>query len=245
MREHLQAAVSEAVSATQERLRGVVEARDAALAAAEADVQELRGALAGRDERLAQLEQQLLAGASTGAVAAGAAGADGIADAGSAGGDTQGPTPAALAAAAKGDAASLHELQVEVVGLRKELAAAHQRTHEVTQMYLAAAAAGGAAADGNSDSAESSQQQGGVGAASSMDGASQALSDSPAAAVGRRVMRRRGLGVGLGGGGRGGAAPSTPVGLMGLYKRPQIRGLFVLYFVAVHAAVSAIVMQVS
>jgi hypothetical protein len=241
MRQQLQAAVLEAVSATQERLRGVVEARDAALAAAEADVQELRDALAGRHERLAQLEQQL-AGASTGAVAAGAVGADDIADAGSARGDNQGPTSAT---ATEGDAAALHELQVEVAGLRKELAAAHQRTHEVTQMYLAAAAAGGAAADGDSDSAESSHQQGGAGAASSMDGASQALSDSPAAAVGRKVMRRRGLGVGLGGGGRGGAAPSTPVGLMGLYKRPQIRGLFVLYFVAVHAAVSAIVMQVS
>jgi hypothetical protein len=84
-----------------------------------------------------------------------------------------------------------------------------------------------------------------VAAGSSMDDASQALSDSPAAAVGRKVMRRRGLGAGLGGGERGGAAPCTPLGLMGLYKRPQIRGLFVLYFVAVHAAVSAIVMQAS
>jgi hypothetical protein len=236
MRQQLQAAVAEAVTATQERLRGIVEARDAALAAAEADVQELRSALAGRDERLAQLEQQLLGAAGAGAAR---------------GGPTEGVSAEAAAAAAGGGDAA--ELAAEVEGLRRELAAAHQRTHEVTQMYLAAAAntgaggsgggAAGGSGDGDSDSAESAQQHGGV--AGSISDASQALSDSPAAAVGRRVMRRRGLGVVLGGGGGKGAAPGTPIGLMGLYKRPQIRGLFVLYFVAVHAAVSAIVMQVS
>jgi hypothetical protein len=112
-------------------------------------------------------------------------------------------------------------LQGEVDGLRRELAAAHQRTHEVTQMYLSAATAAAAAPPAA------------AAAGSSGGGSSKFLPPLPG--MGR--SGHRGLSVG-GGVQRAG-------GLLGLYKRPQVRGLFVMYFVAVHAAVSAIIFRAS
>lgn len=109
-------------------------------------------------------------------------------------------------------------LQEEVDSLRRELAAAHQRTHEVTQMYLSAASAATAAAPVVGGSSGSN-----AGAA----GSSRFLPPLP----GMGKVSHQGVG--------------KPKGLLGLYKRPQVRGLFVMYFVAVHAAVSAIVMRAS
>lgn len=106
-------------------------------------------------------------------------------------------------------------LQEEVDSLRRELAAAHQRTHEVTQMYLSAASAATVAAPA----------AGGSNAVAA--GSSRFLPPLPG--MGR--VSHQGVG--------------KPKGLLGLYKRPQVRGLFVMYFVAVHAAVSAIVMRAS
>lgn len=212
VRQQLQAAVLEAVSATQEHMRSVLEARDAAIAAAEADVQELRSALAGRDERLLQLEQQLEAAA---AGAASLAAAKAAAEPGVAGG-AEGQTVA-------------QRLGAEVDSLRRELAAAHQRTHEVTQMYLAAAAGGAGAG-----SADTTGGAAAAGLEAQGEGGIAVFAGSGFGGVGGSIVRRVGWGVG-----------AHPKGLVGLYKRPQVRGMFVLYFVAVHAAVSAIVMQAS
>jgi hypothetical protein len=202
MQQQLEAAVSQAVTAAQERVSQFLESANASRAAAEADVIELRQALTGRDETLAALQASLDAALQ------------------------QQQQPAAAAAGSNGSSglAALQQqvgvLQEEVDTLRKELAAAHQRTHEVTQMYLSAAAAAAAPP---------------AGAAAPAFGSSSSS---------RFLPPLPGMGRGLGGG-AGGGRVLQPKGLLGLYKRPQVRGLFVMYFVAVHAAVSAIVMRVS
>jgi flagellar biosynthesis chaperone FliJ len=114
-------------------------------------------------------------------------------------------------------------LQEEVDSLRRELAAAHQRTHEVTQMYLSAASAAAAAPPAGGSSGVSSGASG----------------------SNRFLPPRPGLWRGGKQGSSAGGGAGKPKGLLGLYKRPQVRGLFVMYFVAVHAAVSAIVMRAS
>lgn len=203
MQQQLEAAVSQAVAAAQERVQQFLEAANASRAAAEADVIELRQALAGRDETLTALQQQLAEQ------------------------QQQQQPPVAAAAATAGSSSSggglqarqqqVAELQGEVDGLRRELAAAHQRTHEVTQMYLSAASA------------------------AAPPGATPAITSSTASSSSRFLPPLPGMGRGLSRAGSG----VQPKGLLGLYKRPQVRGLFVMYFVAVHAAVSAIVMRVT
>lgn len=195
LQQQLEAAVAQAVAAAQERVQQFLNAGNASRAAAEADVIELRQALAGRDETLAALQQQL--------------------------DDARQQQPAAGSNGGSRGLAMLQQqvtsLREEVDSLRRELAAAHQRTHEVTQMYLSAAAAAAAAppaADGSSGAAA---------------GSNRFLPPLP----------------GLGRAGRQGGGVGKPKGLLGLYKRPQVRGLFVMYFVAVHAAVSAIVIRAS
>ena len=178
-----------------------LDAANASRAAAEADVIELRQALAGRDETLSALQQQL----------------DQI--------HTQQP-PAATAGSSgsSGGVAALQQqvaaLQGEVDSLRRELAAAHQRTHEVTQMYLSAATAAAAAPPA-------------AAAGSSGGGSNKFLPPLPG--MGRSGHRVLSVGGGV----------QRAGGLLGLYKRPQVRGLFVMYFVAVHAAVSAIIFRAS
>jgi len=198
MQQQLEAAVSQAVAATQERVQQFLDAANASRAAAEADVIELRQALAGRDETLATLQQQLA--------------------------EQQQQQPAAVAAGSSGGgAAGVQVLQQQVAGLqqqldglRRELAAAHQRTHEVTQMYLSAASAA---------------------AAPPPPPAAAPISSSSSKFLPPLPGMSRGLG------GAAGGRVQGPKGLLGLYKRPQVRGLFVMYFVAVHAAVSAIVVR--
>ena len=213
MQQQLEAAVAQAVSAAQERVQQFLDAANASRAAAEADVIELRQALAGRDETLTALQQQL-AEQQQQQPAAGSSG-------GSSGGGLQ-----VLQQQVAG-------LQSEVDGLRRELAAAHQRTHEVTQMYLSAASAAAATTPAAT-------------AATGSSGGSSKFLPPPPAGMGR------GLAAAAGGSASGVLASSSrgvqsqgPKGLLGLYKRPQVRGLFVMYFVAVHAAVSAIVMRAS
>jgi hypothetical protein len=219
MQQQLEGAVAQAVAAAQERVGAFLEAANASRAAAEADVIELRQALAGRDETLAALQARLdeaLQQQQQGLVQQGV-------------GQEQeaGVTAAAAAAAGSSGLAALQQqvaaLQEEVGGLRRELAAAHQRTHEVTQMYLSAAAAAAAAPPAAA-----------APAAGGSSSSSRFLPPLPG-------MGGRGRGLSGGAGGR----VLQPKGLLGLYKRPQVRGLFVMYFVAVHAAVSAIVMRVS
>jgi hypothetical protein len=185
-----------------------LDAANASRAAAEADVIELRQALAGRDETLSALQQQLDQ-IHTQQPPAATAGSSGSSGGGSSGG---------VAALQQQVAA----LQGEVDSLRRELAAAHQRTHEVTQMYLSAATAAAAAPPA-------------AAAAGSSGGGGSNKFLPPLSGMGRSGHRVLSVGGGV----------QRAGGLLGLYKRPQVRGLFVMYFVAVHAAVSAIIFRAS
>eukprot|EP00775_Hariotina_reticulata_P008156 gene8156-8349_t len=168
--QQLESTVSEAVAAAQAHFGTVVEARDAALAAAEADVDELRRALGGRDEQLLQLEAKLAAPTA-------AAGAP----------DSAVSTPLG----SKDQQQPASKLETEIVGLRRELAAAHQRTHEVTQMYLTAV-----------NSKPSAAPESALHSAASSSETWQALVVNPAR-------------------GRTSPPFLAPKGLVGLYKRPK------------------------
>lgn len=191
LRHQLESAVSKAVAAAQAQLCTVVEARDTALAAAEADVDELRRALSGRDERLVQLEAKLAAASPP----------------------TAATSSTISSQPGSNDQPLAPKIEGEIQGLRRELAAAHQRTHEVTQMYLTAVSGKPSAA---------------------IESIVNSASNSEEAWRASALNHARGYS----------SLPSlAPKGLVGLYKRPKVRGLFVLNFVAVHAAVCAIVMH--
>lgn len=209
MQQQLDAAVAQAAAAAQQHVQQFLDQANQSRAAAEADVIELRQALAGRDDALNALQQQLDQAQEQ---------------------QQQAPTALAAEMAASIDGSSLQHLrkqaavlQQEVDSLRRELAAAHQRTHEVTQMYLTASTPAPATSAVppciDSSTAVSSVASGRF---------------LPPTLGSRRAVR---------GGLDARVTGVQPKGLLGLYKKPQVRGLFVMYFVAVHAAVSAIVIR--
>lgn len=159
-------------------------------------------------------------------------------------------------------------LQADVANLRRELNAAHQRTHDVTQMYLAAAAQAQAANSYQSAGSSSSSRPGATAGVGSLQPPGAGAGDSyynkkdesftwdpeSAALEGgvlgtfqplSGVLRAR-----VPGAGHAAVWPAlrntaglVDRGTLALYRRPALRGLFVLYFVAVHAAVSAMTMH--
>lgn len=110
----LEAAVTEAIAATQARLRSAVDQRDGALRAAEMDVAELRAALAGRDEKLVELEAALMASQQAVAAASSATAAGG----------------AAAAGGATADSGDVQRLQQEVDSLSAALAGAQSQVSD-------------------------------------------------------------------------------------------------------------------